>query len=47
MGKALAYDFKILLPTLGILHLALAAACKYGGGQQAAQGGAPAVKLGG
>ena len=29
MGRALAYDFNLLLPMLGLLYLALTAACVF------------------
>lgn len=46
MGKALPYDFKLLLPMLAIMGIVLGAACKYGGAAGSSDG-APAMKMGG
>ena len=45
---ATAYDFKVLLPTLGVMALALTAACKFSG-QQSQPGDyqGPKLNLGG
>ena len=46
MGQAAAYDFKVFLPTFGIMSLAVAAACKFTG-QSSGSGDAPKLQLGG
>lgn len=45
MGRAAAYDIKVLLPTLGILSVALAAACAFGN-QKQEPGSAKGPKIG-
>ena len=47
MGRAAAYDIKILIPTLGIMAIALTAACTFSGKGQGAANDGPKLQLGG
>lgn len=48
MGQAVAYDFKVFLPTLCILGAGLSAVCKVTGhSPQSNSGSGPTLQLGG